>query len=347
MRMTTSRSRLFPRAAACGVPTERERSLKHDAALGTRGRSRAFSMLSAVALVVASAIGVSGCSVDGENSSDDHAEQHAAIVNGDVVSQAELQDQYPWVVALRDKKYAPSQWWSEAQPVPTGITCGGSLVGNGQWILTAAHCVTNDTGPKVTPPRRMLVGIGQMALSNLPDAPDNASTFAVDQIIVHPEYNNDQLDFDAALLHITAPSGRRPIGIATDLVVGERATMLGWGDTIKKAAGLNEADWAAAKRHFPNFMRRASSSIVDLDACRSAFAPFNYGVFSRNVCVEARRNDTCNGDSGGPLVVSRGGTLLLAGITSWGEGCRANLPGVYTRAGAPRILSWVNSFIGG
>ena len=57
--------------------------------------------------------------------------------------------------------------------------------------------------------------------------------------------------------------------------------------------------------------------------------------------------DTCQFDSGGPAVVlkqrnSRYEDLvpILAGITSWGEGCaRENRPGVYTRVTS--YLEWI------
>jgi len=87
---------------------------------------------------------------------------------------------------------------------------------------------SNDDGSKVTPATRLLIGIGSRGLSGLPDKADNAHTFEVDQVLVHPDY-------DAALLHLTAPSGVRPISIATDLADGERATMLGWGTRSARA----------------------------------------------------------------------------------------------------------------
>jgi len=70
-----------------------------------------------------------------------------------------------------------------------------------------------------------------------------------------------------------------------------------------------------------------------------------YRVLTSNVCVDARRSDVCSGDSGGPLVVSRGGVLHLAGLTSWGAGCKSIYPAVYVRVGAPQILNWLNLYI--
>ena len=61
------------------------------------------------------------------------------------------------------------------------------------------------------------------------------------------------------------------------------------------------------------------------------------------VCAYDGIHDTCQGDSGGPLMVpDGGGGFVLAGITSWGEGCAsAGKPGVYTRLGAPALNQWV------
>ena len=56
-------------------------------------------------------------------------------------------------------------------------------------------------------------------------------------------------------------------------------------------------------------------------------------------CAGDEKSDTCHYDSGGPAVVLKQRnslyntyTPILAGITSWGEGCaRKNRPGVYTK----------------
>ena len=45
-------------------------------------------------------------------------------------------------------------------------------------------------------------------------------------------------------------------------------------------------------------------------------------------------------------MVPRAGDYVLAGITSWGEGCAlAQFPGIYTRIGAPALNQWVRDRI--
>jgi len=180
-------------------------------------------------------------------------------------------------------------------------------------------------------------------LSELKDNPDNVNTFAVTEVLVHPDYDAATVDSDVALLRLSARAPVPSVPIASDTVEGEMTTMIGWGDTIKKAGNLSDEEWDAAKRHFPNRLRTSSARLTTLEECRAAFEPLHYRVFPRNLCVSTRSNDTCQGDSGGPLLVRRDGGFAIAGLTSWGEGCKAGYPGVYSNLGAIRLTQWVRS----
>jgi len=294
----------------------------------------------AKASLVACVILMAGCTA-GAKGELDSVESSQAIVGGEGVSQEAAARNFPWVAAILDKSYS-TQWWAEGAPRPSGSICGGSVVGSGDWIITAAHCVTNEAGKRTTP-GRLLVGVGRALLSELKDNPDNVNTFAVTEVLVHPDYDAATVDSDVALLRLSARAPVPSVPIASDTVEGEMTTMIGWGDTIKKAGNLSDEEWDAAKRHFPNRLRTSSARLTTLEECRAAFEPLHYRVFPRNLCVSTRSNDTCQGDSGGPLLVRRDGGFAIAGLTSWGEGCKAGYPGVYSNLGAIRLTQWVRS----
>jgi secreted trypsin-like serine protease len=99
---------------------------------------------------------------------------------------------------------------------------------------------------------------------------------------------------------------------------GTTARILGWGTTSENGSSSNQ-------------LRTATVPIVSDSSCRSSYG--SDFVQSDMVCAGYTSGgvDTCQGDSGGPLLI--GG--VLAGITSWGEGCaEAGHPGVYTRLAA-------------
>ncbi|WCE00418.1 serine protease [Streptomyces sp. HUAS 31] len=186
--------------------------------------------------------------------------------------------------------------------------CGGTLV-SATKVVTAAHCMVGESNSSVR-----VVG-GRTYLNGT-----NGTVRRVSDIWIHPDYQDVTQGNDVAVLTLSTSMPYTPASYvgSSDTGVyaaGSTARILGWGTTSSGGSSSNQ-------------LRTATVPTVSDAGCANSYG--SDFIASDMVCAGYTSGgvDTCQGDSGGPLLI--GG--VLAGITSWGEGCaQAGHPGVYTR----------------
>ncbi len=228
----------------------------------------------------------------------------------------------PWMAVLVDV----------GEPnVREGQFCGASLIAP-QWILTAAHCVEDQS------PTSVDVVVGRYQLTS-----DQGERIGAKRIIPHPGYVNEQdgQANDIALIELNRPTAAgRPISLidAANAAAddpGVLARIAGWGRVPEK--GLDVTDK----------LYSVDVPVVPQQACQVAH---DGDIQADELCAGLPQGgaDSCEGDSGGPLFVpAAGGKAVQIGITSWGgDGC--GLPqsyGVYTRL--TEYEHWIKTQIDG
>ncbi|MGW1544768.1 S1 family peptidase [Streptomyces sp. NPDC002309] len=186
--------------------------------------------------------------------------------------------------------------------------CGGTLVSPTK-VVTAAHCMVGETTGSVRV-------VGGRTYRN----GTNGTVSRVSRIWIHPSYSDVTTGDDVAVLTLSTsmPYTTAPYVSSSQTSVyaaGTTARIVGWGTTSQNGGSSNQ-------------LRTATVPTVSDAGCRASYG--SDFVASDMVCAGYTSGgvDTCQGDSGGPLLI--GG--VLAGVTSWGEGCaQAGFPGVYTR----------------
>ncbi|WP_406839452.1 S1 family peptidase [Streptomyces sp. AHU1] len=186
--------------------------------------------------------------------------------------------------------------------------CGGTLVAADK-VVTAAHCVSGETTSSIR-----VVG-GRTYLNGT-----DGTVGRVSRIWINPDYRDATDGDDVAVLTLSTPMPYTPAPYVSPsdtglYAAGTTARIVGWGTTSENGSSSNQ-------------LRTATVPTVSDSSCASSYG--SDFVASDMVCAgyAAGGVDTCQGDSGGPLLING----VLAGITSWGEGCaEAGYPGVYTR----------------
>ena len=246
----------------------------------------------------------------------DQSRVHGRIVGGTNAAQNE----FPWQALL----YITF-------PDGTGM-CGGSLVMR-QYILTAAHCVTNDAGTPVAA-RSIRVYLGMHDRRYLTA---RSQTRTGSQLFVHASYDPESYDYDIAVIKLNSPvtlnNYVKTIRVARSnetrlFNAGNDVTVSGWGTT---SFGGNT----------PNILRKTTVDIVARTTCNRSNS-YAGAITSRMLCASRTGKDSCQGDSGGPLFLRDGSVFKQVGVVSFGIGCANSMyPGVYTHLGVLR--GWVAS----
>lgn len=241
------------------------------------------------------------------------SEKKFRIVGGVPVTD---RNRYPWMAGIIRRTHDPID----------GQFCGGSLI-HPSWVVTAAHCLFRKD------PDNIDVILGLLRLDEEPEERINA-----EELIIHPQYNEDTTDFDIALIRLADASGQKTIAMIPSgdpdgiVAPGVPATIIGWGATGEGGGRSLE-------------LMHVDVPIVSNDEADKAYGG---GITERMIAAGLPEGgiDACQGDSGGPFVVSDAqANLVLAGTTSWGIGCaRPRLPGLY--ANVAILGDWVRQTIG-
>lgn len=205
--------------------------------------------------------------------------KQSRIVNGDNAKEGA----WPWIASLQHG---------------TGHFCGGSLI-KPNWVLTAAHCVAYI---KENNMKRWSVKLGA---HNHKNQEASVQRIGIKRVIVHPDYSDNTLKADFALLELTSSA---TLNKRVQLIcmpkpgypsMSAKCYMAGWGYT----------SYPGKVTHL---LQQAQLPLVSSSKCRWQREAVCVGLGTET------GTNACRGDSGGPLMCLKSdGRYELQGVASY------------------------------
>ena len=225
--------------------------------------------------------------------------------------------------------------WQAAVMLNMNLLGGGTVVGR-RHVITAAHVVHQRDKDYI----HLLLGTNGIGTYK-------GFRVTIEEIKIHPEYNDDSLENDIAVLivskniemnynslSVVRPACLPALGSSINDFMDLKGTVSGWGKM--NSTSNSNTYYLLQKGTVQVLGKKCGKFITGEDLPPNDVSDIKPGMFCAGETTneEGLLTDTCSGDSGGPLTVQdkkNNNAETLIGATSWGhDPCSAEgFPGVY------------------